>query len=197
MHYIKVSYKKYSKLYNILLFIVTISLTLGLIISSSLDSDLLNNIYNYFINHINNYNNNMLGNILYPVLSYFIIFITSLTFIGSILSIFLLSIENISMGLIIGILLKKHALKGVLFALIYFILTKGIYLLILIYLIINIYKFIKSILISLKDKNNTSIYSLYSKIILKFIFSIIVITLYNLICIFLVPKLISIFIFLI
>jgi len=71
-----------------------------------------------------------------------------------------------------------------------------IYILFLLYLILNFYKFIISFISSLKNKNNTSIYNLYSKIIVKVLFSILVITIYNLIGIFIIPKIIKLFIFL-
>ncbi len=197
MQYIKSSYKKYSKLYNIVLLVISISITLGIIVSTGLDKDLINNIYDYFINHVNNFNQNILSNLLYPIIIFVSITLLSFTIIGSFLPILVLSIENISIGLILGVLLRKKLLKGLLFGIIYFSITKLVYILLLIYLIINIYKFIKNITLSLKDKNNNSIYLLYSRIITKLLASLIIITIYNLINIYVTPKLIDLFIFLI
>ena len=197
MQYIKSSYKKYSKLYNIVLLVISISITLGIIVSTGLDKDLINNIYDYFINHVNNFNQNILSNLLYPIIIFVSITLLSFTIIGSFLPILVLSIENISIGLILGVLLRKKLLKGLLFGIIYFSITKLLYILLLIYLIINIYKFIKNITLSLKDKNNNSIYLLYSRIITKLLASLIIITIYNLINIYVTPKLINLFIFLI
>lgn len=197
MKYIKISYRNNSKIYNLIFLIISISITLGLIISFSLDKELVNNIYNYFIEHINNYNSNIISNIFYPIIIYLIIFISSLTIIGSFIPFLAIFIENISIGLLIGITLRIKALKGLLFSIIYFILTKALYILILIYITINIYKFIKIFINSIKHKNNESIYNLYSKLIIKILFSIFIITIYNLLSIYLVPKIISIFKFLI
>ena len=197
MQYIKSSYKKYSRLYNIVLLVISISITLGIIVSTGLDKDLINNIYDYFINHVNNFNQNILSNLLYPIIIFVSITLLSFTIIGSFLPILVLSIENISIGLILGVLLRKKLLKGLLFGIIYFSITKLLYILLLIYLIINIYKFIKNITLSLKDKNNNSIYLLYSRIITKLLASLIIITIYNLINIYVTPKLINLFIFLI
>ena len=197
MQYIKSSYKKYSKLYNIVLLVISISITLGIIVSTGLDKDLINNIYDYFINHVNNFNQNILSNLLYPIIIFVSITLLSFTIIGSFLPILVLSIENISIGLILGVLLRKKLLKGLLFGIIYFSITKLLYILLLIYLIINIYKFIKNITLSLKDKNNNRIYLLYSRIITKLLASLIIITIYNLINIYVTPKLINLFIFLI
>jgi len=196
MNYIKVSYKNHNKLYNIVFLIISISISLGLIVSFCLDNELVTNIYNYFLEHINNYNNNIIGNIIYPILVYLIIFILSLTILGCFMPFLALFIENMSIGLILGIILRKEALKGLLFGTIYFILTKLFYMIVLIYLTINIYKFLKTLFLSIKNKTNESIHSLYSKIIIKVLFSILVISLYNVISIFVVPKIINIFIFL-
>ncbi len=197
MKYIKGSYSKYSKLYNIIFFIISISITLGLITSFCLNKDLISNIYEYITEYIINFSKNNISTLLYPIIIYAFVFLISLTIVGSILPFIILLLENMSIGLVLGVLLRKASIKGFLFGIIYFILTKFIYIIILIYLIISIYKFIRSITISIKTKNNSSIYSLYSKIILKFLFSIIIILLYNLINIFITPKIIKMFIFLI
>lgn len=196
MKYIKNSYRKYSKIYNLVFLIISISITLGLIISLCLEDILITNIYEYYYNHIINYNNNTLSNIFYPILIYLLIFILSLTVLGFFIPFLALFIENMSIGLIIGIAFKNIGLKGLLFSVIYFIITKLVYLTIFIYLIINIYKFIKQLILSLKNKNNNSIYNLYSRIILKLLFSIFTITIYNIIGIFFIPRLIKLFIFL-
>ena len=196
MKYIKISYKNNSKLYNIIFLIISISITLGLILSFSIDKELVINIYNYFLEHTNNYNNNILSNIFYPIIIYLIIFISSLTIIGSLTPFLALFIENISIGLLIGITLRIKALKGLIHILIYFTLTKLLYILILIYLTINIYKFIKLFILSIKNKTSETIYNIYSKLFIKILFSITLITIYNLICIYIIPKIINLFNFL-
>lgn len=197
MRYIRVSYKNNRKVFNIIFFIISISITLGLIISLCIDKELLNNVYNYFIEHINSYNSNTLNNILYPIITYLSIFIISLTIIGFFTPFLAIFIENMSIGFILGILFQKNMLKGLLFGIIYFIITKLIYIIILIYLTINIYKFIKTLISSLKYKNNESIYNLYSKILIKLLFCIITITIINLLNIFIIPHILKLFIFLI
>lgn len=196
MKYIKISYKNNSKLYNIIFLIISISITLGLILSFSIDKELVNNIYNYFLEHTNNYNNNILSNIFYPIIIYLIIFISSLTIIGALTPFLALFIENISIGLLIGVTLRIKALKGLIHILIYFTLTKLLYILILIYLTINIYKFIKSFILSIKNKTSETIYNIYTKLFIKLLFSITLITIYNLICIYIIPKIINLFNFL-
>ena len=196
MKYIKISYKNNSKLYNIIFLIISISITLGLILSFSIDKELVINIYNYFLEHTNNYNNNILSNIFYPIIIYLIIFISSLTIIGSLTPFLALFIENISIGLLIGVTLRIKALKGIIHILIYFTLTKLLYILILIYLTINIYKFIKLFILSIKNKTSETIYNIYSKLFIKILFSITLITIYNLICIYIIPKIINLFNFL-
>ncbi len=196
MKYIKISYKNNCKVFNIIFFIISISITLGLIISLSIDKELLNNIYNYYIEYINSYNSNTLNIFLYPIITYISIFIISLTIVGFFTPFLAIFIENMSIGFILGILFQKSMLKGLLFGIIYFIITKCIYILILIYLTINIYKFIKTLLSSLKYKNNESIYNLYSKILIKLLFCIITISITNLLNIFIVPQILKLFIFL-
>lgn len=196
MKYIKISYKNNSKLYNIIFLIISISITLGLILSFSIDKELVNNIYNYFLEHTNSYNNNILSNIFYPIIIYLIIFISSLTIIGSLTPFLALFIENISIGLLLGVTLRIKALKGIIHILIYFTFTKLLYILILIYLTINIYKFIKSFILSIKNKTSETIYNIYTKLFIKILFSITLITIYNLICIYIIPKIINLFNFL-
>ena len=196
MRYIRASYKNHSKTFNILFFGISISITLGLIIALCLDKELLNNIYIYFLEHINTYNSNMFDNILYPIITYLIIFIISLTIIGCFTPFLTVFLENTSIGFILGILIRKNALKGLLFGIIYFTITKLIYIIVLLYLTINIYKFIKTLISSLKKKNNESIYNLYSKILIKLVFCIISVTIINLLNIFIAPKLFKLFIFL-
>ena len=153
-------------------------------------------IQNYFLEHINTYNSNMFDNILYPIITYLIIFIISLTIIGCFTPFLTVFLENTSIGFILGILIRKNALKGLLFGIIYFTITKLIYIIVLLYLTINIYKFIKTLISSLKKKNNESIYNLYSKILIKLVFCIISVTIINLLNIFIAPKLFKLFIFL-
>ncbi|MBQ3021427.1 MAG: hypothetical protein IJD92_04295 [Bacilli bacterium] len=197
MKLIRDSYNKYSKVYNLIFLGISISITLGIILSFSLDEVIINNMFDYFIEHITNYNSYTFSNIIYPIIIYIVIFLCSLTIIGVFIPFLAIFIENISIGLILGILLKKSMLKGFLFGIIYFIITKLLYLIILLYITINLYKFVKTLILSLKNKNNESIYSLYSKILLRIIFSILAITVYNLLNIFIAPKLIKLFIFLI
>ncbi len=197
MKYIKVSYKKYSKIYNIILLSISISITLGLILSFCLDKELVNNIYNYFLNHVNNYKINIFNNIAYPILIYTSIFVLSLTLIGSFIPFLMIIIENISIGLLLGIILRIKAIKGLLFGIIYFTLTKLLYIIVLIYLTINIYKFIRTLLLNIKKKENISIYNLYSNIIIKTLCCIITISLYNVIMLFIGPHIFEMFTFLI
>lgn len=197
MKYIKVSYKKYSKIYNIILLSISISITLGLILSFCLDKELVNNIYNYFLNHVNNYKINIFNNIAYPIIIYTSIFILSLTLIGSFIPFLMIIIENISIGLLLGIILRIKAIKGLLFGIIYFTLTKLLYIIVLIYLTINIYKFIRTLLLNIKKKENISIYNLYSNIIIKTLCCIITISLYNVIMLFIGPHIFEMFTFLI
>ena len=197
MKYIKVSYKKYSKIYNIILLSISISITLGLILSFCLDKELVNNIYNYFLNHVNNYKINIFNNIAYPIIIYTSIFILSLTLIGSFIPFLMIIIENISIGLLLGIILRIKAIKGLLFGIIYFTLTKLLYIIVLIYLTINIYKFIRTLLLNIKKKENISIYNLYSNIIIKTLCCIITISLYNVIMLFIGPHRFEMFTFLI
>jgi len=196
MKYIKNSYRKYSKVYNLIFFIISVGLSLGLIISLFLNKELISDIYNYFDSFINSYNSNVFSNILYPIITYFILFLLSLTIIGVFIPFLALFIENMSIGLILGVLLKFNGLKPLLFGIIYFIITKLLYIILLLYLIINFYKFVISFIYALKNKNNTSIYNLYSKIIVKVLFSMLVITIYNLLGIFIIPKIIKLFLFL-
>ena len=197
MEYIKVSYNKYSKLYNLILLSISISITLGLIISFCLDKELVNNIYDYFLNHVNNYKLNTFNNIIYPIIVYLSIFILSLTLIGSFIPFFMIIIENISIGLMLGIILRIKALKGLLYGTIYFTFTKLLYIILLIYLTINIYKFIKNFICNLKNKENISLYNIYSRIILKVLLSIFIITIYNVLMLFIGPYIFDFFSFLI
>ena len=196
MKYIKVSYKKYSKLYNLILLRISISITLGLIISFCLDKDLINNIYNYFLNHVNNYKLNTFNNIIYPIIIYTSIFILSLTLIGSFIPFLVVIIENISIGLLLGVILRIKAIKGILFGIIYFMIAKLLYIILLIYITINIYKFIKNFINNIKSKENISLYNLYSRIILKILFSILIITIYNITMLFIAPCIFDFFRFL-
>ena len=179
MKYISVSYKKYSKLYNLILLSISISITLGLVLSFCLDKNL--------INDINNYNLNTFSNIIYPIIIYIGIFILSLTLIGSFIPLLVISIENISIGLILGIILRIKYLKGLLFGTVYFIITKLLYIILLFYIAINIYKFIRSFIDNIKTKQDISLYNLYSRIILKILFCILVITIYNILLMFVAP----------
>ena len=196
MKYIKVSIRNHRKLYSIILASISIGVTLGLIISLTLSNEIVNSIYNYYLNYISSYNNHILSNIFYPIIIYIVIFILSITILGFFIPIFSLFIENISIGLIIGVLIRIKAFKGFLFGIIYFIITKFIYLIILIYIVISIYKFLSIFIESLHTKKECSIYKLYSNILLKLLVSLVAVTSYNLLNIFIAPKLIEFFSFL-
>lgn len=196
MNYIRNSYKNHSRLFNLVFLGISISITLGLIISLSIDKDLVDNIYNMFLNNINTYNSNSLNNILYPIINYLIIFILSLTIIGCFIPFLSVFVENMSIGLILGVLIRKCALKGLLYGIIYFIVTKLFYIILLFYLTFNIYKFVCNLVNSIKNKNNNSIYSLYSNILLKVLFCIVGITIISILNIFIAPHIFEFFIFL-
>lgn len=196
MKYISVSYNNHRNLFNLILLGISISFTLGLLISLCLEINVVDEIYELFLNNINSYNSNMLSNILYSIIVYLGIFILSLTIIGCFMPFFSVFIENISIGLILGVLLRKCALKGLLYGMIYFAMTKLVYLIILVYLSFNIYKFVCVLINALKNKNSDSIYSLYSNILLKLLFCIVGVTVVNLLNIFIVPYILELFIFL-
>ena len=97
----------------------------------------------------------------------------------------------------LGIILRIKALKGLLYGTIYFTFTKLLYIILLIYLTINIYKFIKNFICNLKNKENISLYNIYSRIILKVLLSIFIITIYNVLMLFIGPYIFDFFSFLI
>lgn len=194
MKCIRDSYKKYNRVYNFNFLVISIGLTLGILITLGFDNELIKNIYNFFYETVTNYNT--FNNFIYPIIIYFSIFLISLTILGVFMPFLALFIENMSIGMIIGVLIKQKALKGLLFGIIYFSATKLFYIILLIYLSTSIYNFVKKFISSIKNKTDFSIYNLYSKIILKTLISIILISFYNLLGIFMIPKLIKAFLFL-
>lgn len=122
--------------------------------------------------------NNSKNNILYHFIILTIIFILGFIVIGTPLILFYLFYEAMSLGFLITIFTVNYEFKGLIFSLLFIIMYKFIYLLILTYISLNSLKTSKLILKSFLMKTNDTIYNLIKNNTLKYL-TIIIISLIN------------------
>ncbi len=192
----RTSTKSKSKIFKFLITLVIIGIIVGIILYLNLDSEAKKSIINSFTNINTNLKTTNQNNIFFHLIIIIGFVICSLTIILYPLNIFYLFYELVSLGFILASYTHLNGLKGLLYGIIYILLNKAFYLLILLYLNIISYRIIKKIINSLLKKDNISVRELYLNYFSKIIICIIPLFLIDIIIFFFGNKLLSIFQFL-
>lgn len=189
--------KRNSKVIKFVVTLIIIGLLAGIILYLNLNSETKESI----IKSIDEINKNILiskqNNIVFHLLIISIFILFSLTIILYPLTYFYLFYEVLSFGFVLAFYTKINGIGGLLYSLIYFVLNKALFLLILIYLNVVSFQLIKRIINSILQKDNISVRDLYQNYFLKTIISIGAMLLFDIIIYFFGNKILSIFQFLI
>ncbi len=125
-----------------------------------------------------------------------ILLFLSYSIIGMPLILFYLFYECTSLGFLIASFYASFSIKGVIFALIYILISKAIYIICLVYICYIALKITKKLLRVLLLKEQESLYTLLKNLFLKLGIALVVIIIYDLFLYFGANKILSFFLFL-
>lgn len=189
----RTSLKKRNKILKFFLTIMLLGVIAGIILYFNLSANLKTNIMELFTKSATNIK---LNNIFFHLFIILIFAITTLTIILEPFNIFYLFYESVCLGFVLASFGHINGFKGIIYAVIYFLLNKAFYLLILLYLNINAIIIIKKIINSFVKKDNISIRDFYLNYFLKIIICIVALFLFDIIIYFFGNKILSMFQFL-
>lgn len=141
--------------------------------------------------------NNSKNNILFHFLVITIVFLLGFIIIGIPFILFYLFYEAMSLGFLIAIFTSNYGFKGLLFSLLFILINKFIYLLILSYISLNSLKTSKNILKSFILKTNDTINNLIRNNISKYLIIILINLVNDLLILFIGSRILKLFIFLV
>ncbi len=172
-----------------LLMLLIISTLIGIYFYLSKEKIIKESINTELIKMIDNLNITKQNNIINHLLILIILSVLSLTIIGLPIIIIYFIYEGISIGFLLSSFINYSPIKGFLFGSIFIIISKTIYILILIYLLTNTLKYTKSFAKRLKTSKNDII----TNQLTKAIFCITIILINDIILYFLGNKIILLF----
>lgn len=172
-----------------LLMLLIISTLIGIYFYLSKEKIIKESINTELIKMIDNLNITRQNNIINHLLILIILSVLSLTIIGLPIIIIYFIYEGISIGFLLSSFINYSPIKGFLFGSIFIIISKTIYILILIYLLTNTLKYTKSFIKRLKISKNDII----TNQLAKTIFCITIILINDIILYFLGNKIILLF----
>lgn len=124
------------------------------------------------------------------------LFISTLTIIGSPLILLYTFYEGLSISYTLCIFLSHSGIKGAIFYILFLILTKSIYILIMLYFSMLSIKFVKKIIEAFLNKDRDSLYSIITHHFLRFIIVLFVIIINGITVHFISTRIIKLFVFL-
>lgn len=172
-----------------LLMLLIISTLIGIYFYLSKEKIIKESINTELIKMIDNLNITKQNNIINHLLILIILSVLSLTIIGLPIIIIYFIYEGISIGFLLSSFINYSPIKGFLFGSIFIIISKTIYILILIYLLTNTLKYTKSFIKRLKTSKNDII----TNQLTKAVFCITIILINDIILYFLGNKIILLF----
>lgn len=183
------------KLYIMMVAILVVGLAVGIVFVVMLDESTKEIVFLNINDMIQNYGGFKINNIITHLVILSSLSVLSLFIIGAPLIIFFAFYNGFSIGFIISSLTGIFGIKGMLYGLIYVIITKGIFLVMLLVLSVTLFKIIKNIMekIIYKNKGKDLIVVLFKKVLL----CIVIILIFDVIMYFFGSGLINIFNFLI
>lgn len=161
--------RRNSKVIKFILTLVVIGLILGIVLYFNLSKETKDIISNSLINLNDNIKETKQNNIIFHLFIIFIFIMSSLTILLYPLTFFYLLYEVISYGFILAYYISNFKLGGLVYSIIYFILNKALFMLVLIYLSLISFNICKKIINSIRNKDNISVKELYQNYFLKII----------------------------
>lgn len=192
----RTSLKRKSTAFKFFATIFILGIIIGVILYLNLDTNTKSSITKNITNLVENLNNTKQNNIIFHLSIIALLVLSSLTILLYPINIFYLFYESLCLGFILASYTKINGLSGLLYGIIYILLNKALFLLILIYLNIISYKIIKKIINALRGKDNISVRELYLNYFSKIIICIIALLILDILIYFFGNKLLSLFKFL-
>ena len=131
-------------------FFALISFIIGIVYYYNLSPDIKNNLINRIPDIKDNIINNRSNSIIIHLGILSTLLVLSILLFGGVISLFYYAYEFMSLGYLFALLYEYRKFKGILFSIIYSIINKGVFLLILSLFLLWTIKYIKNILNSLK-----------------------------------------------
>lgn len=150
-----------SKVFKFALTFIIISLLTGIVLYLNLNKETKDLIMNSLLTLNDNLKDVRQNNIIYHLFIISSFVLLSLTLFLYPLTLFYIFYEILSFGFVLAYYGCVFNIGGIIYALIYFLINKALFLLVLIYISIISYKLIKKILKSLINKENISVRELY------------------------------------
>lgn len=187
---------RHSKAFKFILTLIIIGLITGIIFYLNLSKETKESIITALIQVNDNISTTRQNNIIFHLFIISIFVLSSLTLILFPITLFYLFYEILSYGFILTYYLSNFKLGGLLYSIIYFILNKALFLIILIYISLISYKLITKIIKSLTKKDNISVRELYQNYFSKILISTIIMLCFDIFTYFFGNKILSLFQFL-
>lgn len=188
--------KSNSKVVKFVLTLIILGLVSGIILYLNLSSETKTSIINSIIEINNGLSSTKQNNIVFHLLIISIFVLCSLTLILYPLTFFYIFYEILSFGFFLASYTSLNGIGGSLYSIMHFVINKGLFLLILIYICIVSFKLIKRIIFSISNKDNISVKDLYQNYFLKILICTISMLIFDIIIYFLGNKILSLFKFL-
>lgn len=185
-----------SKILKFLITLIIIGLLSGIIFYLNLSTETKDIIINSLVNLNENLTTTNQNNIIFHLFIISAFVLISLTLILYPVTLFYILYEIFSFGFILAYYFNNFGVGGLLYSLIYFILNKAFFLIILIYISVVSFQLIKKIINSLRKKDNIGVRELYQNYFLKIIISASFMLFLDIIIYFLGNKILSLFQFL-
>lgn len=185
-----------SKVFKFALTLIIIGFISGIILYLNLNKETKEVIINSLININDNLKETKQNNIIYHLFVISTYILLSLTLFLFPITIFYIFYEILSFGFVLTYYGNVFSIGGIIYSIIYFLLNKAIFLLILIYITVISYKLIKKIIRSLIKKDNISVRDLYLNFFKKISICIIFILITDIFVYFFGNKILSLFQFL-
>lgn len=187
---------RHSKAFKFILTLIIIGLITGIIFYLNLSKETKESIITALIQVNDNISTTRQNNIIFHLFIISIFVLSSLTLILFPITLFYLFYEILSYGFILTYYLSNFKLGGLIYSIIYFILNKALFLIILIYISLISYKLITKIIKSLTKKDNISVRELYQNYFSKILISTIIMLCFDIFTYFFANKILSLFQFL-
>ena len=188
--------KRNSKVFKLALIFTIVGLLAGITLYLNLDKETKELIINSFINLNKNLNETKQNNIIYHLFILSSFMLLSLTLFLYPITILYIFYEIFSFGFILSYYANVSSIGGIIYAFVYFMLNKALFLIILIYISLISYKLIKKIINSIIKKDNISVQRLYINYFQRIFICAIILLIINIFIYFLGNKILSLFQFL-
>ncbi len=196
MNQVRTSIKEHKYIYLLLSLILLIGIIVGIIYYFKQSSSTINILNTEISNYKNILENIKTTNILFHLGIIIIITLLSFTIIGYPFILFYLFYEGMAVGFLVTSFIKVYSLGGFIYSLIFIVISKFIYLIIIIYLANNSFNLTKKVFGIITNKNKEAINNTLKLNFFRLIIAITITIINDLLIYYLGLKILKLFIFL-